>query len=203
MGYWTPGKVEFAATAKDIKPATYKTKAYRNILVQVGVNDLKSAKTLTNVNDISDKLIQKCNQIVSLNPKCKLFICPVLPTRDMSLNMMIMRMNVRIQMHVENTLNITVLNCNGFADNRGLLWREFCSRPGDPIHINNVGVSKIVSIVKGHINYMGPYKTRTTRDDGRLYPSVNNVNRRSVNSGVNMMTQRTTSNIHMSHSLQS
>ena len=141
-----------------------------------------------------------------LNPKCKLYICPVLPTRDYITNRKIMHMNRYIETHSNNSFNVTLLDCNDFVDNRGLLRWEFCSKPGDPIHINNTGVSKIVGIVKGHIHYKVPY--RTQRADGRFYPSrrvdgrpysgVNSMNSGRLNGmrvgSVSMMNATITSN---------
>ena len=185
MGYWTPGKVEFAAKVNDIKPLTYNTQSYRNILVQVGVNDLKSISTPAGVKDVSDRLVKKCNQSMNINPKCKLYVCPVLPTRDFNMNKKVMYMNRFIQIYANNTFNVTVLDCNEFVDNHGLLRRNFCSKPGDPIHINNTGVSKIVTLVKSYIHYRVPFITkRTSRVDGRLYASVTSVNRGREQSGV-------------------
>ena len=207
MGHWTPGKVEFAAKVNDIKPATCNSASYRNILVQVGVNDLKSMNTVTDVNKISERLMEKCNQIVRLNPKCKLYICPVLPTRDYIMNRKIMHMNRYIEMHSKNSFNVTLLDCNDFVDNQGLLRWGFCSKPGDPIHINNTGVSKIVRILKGHIHYKVPYRTQradgrffpSRRVDGRPYSGVNSMNSGRVNEprregNVRMMNAPTTSN---------
>ena len=90
MGHWTPGKVEFAPQVKDINPITYNTQSYRNVMIQVGVNDLKNVSAPSAVKDISDRLAEKCNKITNLNPKCKVYLCPVLPTRDFNMNKKIM-----------------------------------------------------------------------------------------------------------------
>ena len=113
----------------------FNTPSYRNVVVQVGVNDLKSISTPSDVKDVSDRLVEKCNHITNANPKCKLFICPVLPTRDFTMNKKAMYKNKLIEIYANNTFNVTVLNCNDFVDKIGLLKRNLCSKPHDPIHL--------------------------------------------------------------------
>ena len=126
-----------------------------------------------------------------------------------------MYLNRFIQIFADNTFNVTVLDCNDFVDNLGLLKINLCSKPYDPIHINNSGVSKIVTLIKDEIHYRVPVvPKRTYKVDGRPYSGVNreSVNRESVNhermnrgraqngvrreGGMNMMSQHTTGNIY-------
>ena len=200
LGFWTPGRTEYTPKVEHINPVSYNIKSYRNIMVQVGVNDLKTSRTPSDIVNITNNLIGKCHNIQSINPDAKIYICPVLPTRDIDLNRKIMYMNRFIQIHANNLFNVSVLNCEDFVDDYGLLRRNLCIGRDDPIHINNVGVSKIVAFIKGHIHSSAPYlNKRKSRVDGRPYVGVS-----SMNSGrANGMRGGTTSNIHMSHSLQS
>ena len=153
--------------------------------------------------------MEKCHQIVRLNPLAKVYVCPVLPTRDMRMNQKAMYMNRRVQMHIKDSFNITMLDCNSFVNSMGLLKNTFCSRPGDLIHMGQSGISKLVSIIKERIHHKVPFVTKrtTTRVDGRSYASVSSVNRHSVHSEVNregsvnmMMPQHTTGNTYTASS---
>ena len=57
----------------------------------------------------------KFEEIRKLNPKCKLFVCPVLPTRDQSINARIMQFNRLIFRDLAKS-NLDVLVVHGFSD---------------------------------------------------------------------------------------
>ena len=195
LGYWTPGRTEYTPKVEHINPVSYNIKSYRNIMVQVGVNDLKTTRTPNDIVNVANNLMGKCHNIQNLNPDAKLYICPILPTRDSNMNKKIMYMNRFIQTHANNLFNVTLLNCEDFADDYGLLRRNLCVGREDPIHINNVGVSKIVTVIKGHIHFRAPYGTnKMSRVDGRPYAGVNSgrVNGMRTVSGVSLMNATTT-----------
>ena len=228
MGIWTPGRSEYCPTIENIDPITCNVGSYKNIMIQVGINNLKSVHSPADINSVADQLMLKCHKISRMNSTVKLFICPVLPTRDRNLNRKAMYMNSRIEKCVENSFIFTMFDCNSLIDQNGLLRSYLCSKPGDPIHLGNAGTAEMVKIIKSYIHDNVPHlKNSNPRDDGRhvhhnvpcqsnsglrvgdrLYRSAN-VNRGSVSSGVNrpgnvnMMTQHTTGNIYASRPLWS
>ena len=91
----------------------------------MGINNLKSVNTPTEINKVTDTLMGKCNQILVLNPRVQLFLCPVLPTRDIAMNKKAMYMNKRMRMYIANSFNISMLDCENFVDQIGLLRNAF------------------------------------------------------------------------------
>ena len=79
MGRGTPGKRIEAFHVEDVDASS--CVAYRNIVLMVGTNNLKQDATHTEA-DLRNLIAlyrRKLEQIRSLNPKCKLFIVPVIP----------------------------------------------------------------------------------------------------------------------------
>ena len=188
------------------------------------MNDLKSRKDPSSVSAITNTLMEKCKKLTRINPDANLFICPILPTRDYEMNKRAIFMNHRIQVLAESCFKINVFDCNAFIDQVGLLQHRLCSKPGDPIHLSNVGISEMVKIIKAEIhperqlhiarvsreNINSGSMTRGSMTRGSMTRGSMNhgsMNRGSVNSGrsnrgsvnrpgsVNMMRgQPTTSN---------
>ena len=181
LGFWTPGKVEFAPTVDHINPISCNVKSYKNVLLHVGVNDLKAIDNLSGVNQISNKLITKCKEISTLNPSAKLYISPVLPTRDMNMNRKAICMNLRVYEYVKCCFNMVMLDCNSFLDQMGLLRTHFCSKPGDPIHLGSRGIGNWVSIIKEYVHNADGGLYKSARVDGRPYSGVSSVNSGRVN----------------------
>ena len=86
-----------------------------------------------------------------------------------------------------------------------------CKSPGDPIHLGDSGIAKMVNIIKGRIHPTSVTSNKSkSRVDGRSYASVSNVNSDSMHGGVNrvgnanmVVSQHTTSNTHTLQPLQS
>ena len=215
LGIWTPGKVVYTPTVDDIDPVCCNAGSYRNVMIHVGINDLKTITHPSQIIAVTDKLISKCRTIISMNPAVKLYVSPVLPTRDMGMNKKAMFMNRRIQACISETfLNINILDYTDFVDERGLLRYNLCSNfNNDPIHLGGRGIAKMVTVIKRNIHKIISGNVTNQRHsmkvDGRPYTSVSNVNRGSVNmmmprGSVNMMMpQYTTSNKFTSYPLLS
>ena len=85
MGQATPGVRLWAATVEDIDPML--CVGYRNVVIMEGTNNLKLDKLDENgIVDLYKKYKTKIAQIRKYNPRCKLMVCPVLPTKSHKIN---------------------------------------------------------------------------------------------------------------------
>lgn len=169
VGKATPGTKDWAACVKDINPL--RSASYRNIVVMSGTNDLKN-----NNNDVLNTyqtLKGKIEQIRDVNPHAKIFVCPVLPSRDLSLNQRINKFNWYI-FHDLQQSNIKVNIVHGFNEfaEHGILKSTLHDRrtPTDILHINRKGYSILVKLIKQAIFHAKKSKTRPTT--GRLFSSL-------------------------------
>ena len=168
VGAATPGIRDWAACVKDIQPN--RCASYRNVVVMCGTNDLKNHE-----NDILETyqtLKGKVEQIHEINPHGKIFVCPVLPSMDLSLNQRINEFNSYIYhdlQHCNVKVNI-VYGFNEFADQNGLLKNTLHDRrtPTDVLHINNKGYRILVRLLKQAIFSV---KSKATTTTGMLFSS--------------------------------
>ena len=119
-----------------------------------GTNDLKH--TMENEDEeimtIYKKYKGKFEEIRKLNPKCKLFVCPVLPTRDQSINVPILKFNKLIFSDLAtSTLYVSVVH--GFAeffDRSNELLKETHLKQrseNDVLYINDNGYCLLVCCI--------------------------------------------------------
>ena len=74
VGKSTPGLKDFAPTVESIEPS--KCLSYCNVVIMCGTNNLK--KSNVDVLKTYKTYKGKFEEIRKLNPKCNLFVCPVL-----------------------------------------------------------------------------------------------------------------------------
>ena len=93
-------------------------------------------------------------QIRALNPHTKVFIMPVLPTRNPAMNQNIVSFNRKVAMWLkkENDIYISHPSVKEFLDRAELLDRRW-TRDGDSIHLGAPGLSKFVTIIKNSIYF--------------------------------------------------
>ena len=169
VGTATPGTKDWAVGVKDISPS--KCASYRNVVVMSGTNDLKNKD-----NDVLETyqiLKGKVEQIRDVNPHGKIFVCPVLPSRDLTLNQRINKFNWYIfhdLQHCNLKVNI-VLGFNEFADQTGVLKTALHDKrtPTDILHINRKGYCILVKLIKQAIFHAK--KSKTSLTTGRLFSS--------------------------------
>ena len=112
-----------------------------------GTNDLRPQYN-PNIPDLVNLLTSRVSEICTLNPKAKVFVMPVLPTRNIEMNRNIMPFNIGVLRWIRSSrFNITMPDVSSFLDNSGLLASSF-TRNGDSIHLGKRGISKFVSIIK-------------------------------------------------------
>ena len=155
IGAATPGIRDWAAKVDDINPS--KSRSYKNVVVMCGTNDLKIPE-LNNEEILTTyrRYKGKFEEIRKINPKCRLFACPVLPTRDHVINNRVKQFNKLIFNDLaKSNCNVTVVH--GFSDfvdhSTGLLRHSLFDKrsENDVLHINDSGYRILVRCIKSAI----------------------------------------------------
>ncbi|NRB81765.1 MAG: alpha-ketoglutarate-dependent dioxygenase AlkB [Saccharospirillaceae bacterium] len=151
LGPATPGEKFFAPTINKIDP--HKCVAYNNVVIMCGINNIKldSVRNPADMRNIFCLLKSKVESITKLNPKAKIFIVPILPTKSAELNKKAIFFNQLIFRELEgcNFRVNTVHGLNSFVGPDGLLSRDL-SRPQlyDLLHINEKGTRCLAECIK-------------------------------------------------------
>ena len=153
-----PGQKFWAPKINDIDPKL--CCSYNNVVVLCGINDIRSPSVNHphDVHSLYNQLKCKVKDIKSLNPKCNLFVCPLLPTKSSELNKKVNCFNERIFNDLTK-LNLGVQCVSGFdrfADHTGVLVSElsrtfdrFNNR--DMLHLNETGARVLAGLLKRSI----------------------------------------------------
>ena len=173
-----PGERIKASTIEDIEPAL--CGEHRNVFLVCGTNDLRVSEKPV-INELVSKMIGKVKQIKLLNPLCKLFVMPVLPTRDRIMNKNITEFNTKLLHQIKNLSefgqSVFMPPLYSFLDSSGMLATHL-TRDGDSIHLGTVGISRFVAIIKELVyknldskNSSGRRQnTQSTKKSGPLKP---------------------------------
>ena len=150
FGRATPGKKSWAPIIDDIKPM--ETIGYSNIVTMCGINDIRHShiSSKSDVHKVYSSFRVKIEQICHVNPKAKVFVCPLLPTRLVQVNRKVSYFNSLLFNDLLST-NFSVSIVPGFrdfADQLGLLADKHCRRQGDALHLNRYGVHILGSKIK-------------------------------------------------------
>ena len=172
VGQATPGFRSFVPTVSDIDPLA--CTSYKNIVVMVGTNDLKKNMPDPEIRELYKLYKTKISQIRKYNPRCRLLICPVLPTKSLVINKRIFMFNKFINSDLlQSTLHVTFTE--GFFefvdDNSSILKNMYAvNDSNDILHINaNKGVRLLVRLIKQAIFRA---KTFNKTVDQRTYANV-------------------------------
>ena len=84
FGVWLPGKRLEAFCIEDI-PNPVEIGPYRNIVLHVGVNNIKRRDRRSNTS-LANELDNKCKEILELYPRSRIYLSLLLPTKLESLN---------------------------------------------------------------------------------------------------------------------
>ncbi|XP_063690521.1 uncharacterized protein LOC134823106 [Bolinopsis microptera] len=151
MGQATPGVRLWAATVEEIDPLS--CVGYRNVVIMEGTNNLKVDGT--DERELYTKYKNKIAQIRKYNPRCKLIICPVLPTRSHKINRKVNVFNQYLYNDLSQS-NLKVLIVDSFLTfldkSTNLLKNSLAkSDVNDILHINGKGVGALVKLIKNCI----------------------------------------------------
>ena len=147
-----PGRRVKAAKIEDIDPT--KCIGYANVVLICGTNNLRP-EYINNRNDIIkvfDVLKSKVEQIGTIC-KTKIFIIPVLPTRDRLMNQYINFFNSLVWNGiVQSRFDVCMPTLYNFLDRNQLLDYEL-TRDGDAHHLGNIGMCKFIRCIKNAIYF--------------------------------------------------
>lgn len=149
VGEKYPGKRIKAAKIHQIDPRD--CVGYSNIIISCGTNDLRPAEIKGQLNNYIHNLVQtlksKIEEINSLT-QTKIFVMPVPPSRDQSMNKNILAFNnLLFQSEFIARFNIWMPGLYSFLDRSGMLNSNL-TRGGDPIHFGEKGICMYVRIIK-------------------------------------------------------
>ena len=150
-----PGQRFWAPLIQDINPRV--CSGYSKVVVMCGTNNLRTqdVRNKEDVERIGHQLDEKLKQIRQLNPSCKIYLCPVLPSRDYQLNLRIFdfcRM-VKTYLVPSNQGVIYVNGFNGFLNNNNMLSDQYSrmrNKNGHPdiLHLNRAGTKLLARLIK-------------------------------------------------------
>ena len=160
MGYFLPGNRIETYHISNIDP--FKCLGYQNIIIHVGVNDIRDKSPGRQVDDPApsdivshfEKLKEKIELINILCPKSSVFVLPVLPCKVKILNMRASRFNQKL-VDYSNFINpkIRVLDVSKFVKDSSLNPIYGCyNNPNDKLHLGSNGIKKLVEIFKENIS---------------------------------------------------
>ena len=171
FGQRLPGKRIQALIIEDIDPTS--CIGYKNIVIHVGINNLKSTKIpvlygdTKNIN-VYNKFIllkDKIDYINSLCPQSNIVVSPILPTKIDWLNQRALEFNKYLFEYL-CIVNIRSIDFDDFLDS---YWDKLddsygCYNSNDKIHLGRSGIRKLAKLIKDSI--LNPGR------DGRSYASV-------------------------------
>ena len=182
FGELMPGKKFFAPRVEDVDPKS--CMGYANVVLLCGINDVRQpeVKTDTDVINVYQQLKSKIRQIQELSPDTRIFVCRLLPTKNLHLNQRVDIFNRAIHFDMLQTCAgvVCVDGFMRFARDHVLACElsKTVDRHGrqDALHLNNAGARVLASLIKRSIftRLHGGRDRRTNsgRVDGRQYVDV-------------------------------
>ena len=144
-----------------------------------GTNDLKTEmdNEEEEILNIYQKYKAKFEEIRKINPTCRLFVCPVLPTRDTSINNRVRKFNKLIHNDLMKA-GLKIYFVEGFSSfvdfSSGLLKESLFDKRSetDVLHINDAGYCILVSCIKRAIRSSKEVKVQGRQAGQRSYSNV-------------------------------
>ena len=164
LGKWVPGSRIEAFKIQDI-PTPEVIGPHRNVIIHTGINDINCLAPKPDI-ALEEALESKCMGIHALFPRTKIFLSPILPTKNYYLNIKVCQFNTRIISLAKRHHNIFIINNSSFMDIRTYLLRDVfkSSRHGDIIHLGAQGLRHFASSLKSYAMGKSPlYPTNFTR----------------------------------------
>ena len=203
LGRWCPGQRIKTSRVSDL-PAAINVPPVRNMIIHTGINDIRDRYSPLSPLEIVQTMENKCAAIHRLHPQMRIFISPILPTRDENLNYLVRQTNGYLYLLTRKHVNLYMTDNKDFADSGGFLIDNLASRKAnDTVHLNLSGIIKLGMLFK---RYATSLFIRGNFVDGRPYAGVSGVNSEKAHEGMNraggvsrvggmrMMTTTNTSN---------
>jgi alkylated DNA repair dioxygenase AlkB len=184
FGELMPGQKFWSPRIRDIKPDS--CVSYSNVVVLCGINDVKQPEIncQRDIENLSCALINKIKQIKQLNAKCMIFLCPLLPTKNVDLNKRVNEFNRILFRSLTSVSSYVqcVQGFQGFAEHDGMLVQQLSrthdrhDRP-DTLHLNETGARVLAGLIKQAIflrlhKGVDRRKGPVNRVNGRPFSSV-------------------------------
>ncbi|KAL5267748.1 hypothetical protein ACHWQZ_G004706 [Mnemiopsis leidyi] len=182
FGEQMPGQKFWAPKLRDIDPVS--CMGYSNVVLLCGINDIKESQIQceSDVADCYTLLKQKIKQIKSLSACTTVFVCQLLPTKDLTLNRKVNDFNRLIHFDlfpsckdVEYVEGFRQFVCNRVLAAELSMHLDRLGR-FNMLHLNRAGARVLASLIKQSIFlrvHGGVDKRRHTgRVNGRLYSNV-------------------------------
>ena len=184
FGTLMPGRKFWAPRIENIEP--HKCSAYNNVVILCGINDLKqsSVSNQHDIRNLCNQLICKIKQIKQLNKKCSMHVCPLLPTKDFTLNKRVNYFNFLLFKDLASLkFDVQcVQGFQGFAEHDGKLVRQLSKtldkhNNPDMLHLNQYGARVLAGFIKRSIflrlnRGVDKRKGPSSRVNGRPFSSV-------------------------------
>ena len=188
FGERLPGHRFWAPVVEKIEPSV--CSSYSNVVLMCGTNNIRKINTRNSheLDSIYEQYISKIEEIRRINSKCKIFVCPILPTKSFALNQGALYLNnLFFTDLVQRDLGVqSVSGFNSFLerDKSGLLAkdlsREF-DKQGMPdiLHLNISGTRLLAKFIKHTVfgksnqgNRGSLNISRSYRVNGRSFSSI-------------------------------
>ena len=160
LGIWLPGE-RIAGNRIHLLPTPDKLLPYRNLVIHVGVNDIKQPDR-ESTHKLIGLLDEKCLAIATAFPKMRIHLSLILPTRDPNLNDKANEFNEQLHKLVNSRpyLHKTIRHdtlCDRFGFLRSSYARDARPQdPSDPIHLSTRGTGQFVSNIKSVVIFKKP-----------------------------------------------
>ena len=166
FGRWMPGKRVEALHVEDI-PDPINIGPYRNIVLHVGINNIKNRNRLS-YKTLGNMLETKCKNILDIYPRSKLHLSLLLPTKLESLNIRVREFNNILLDLSHSYKNINVVDhpiaelCNAGGSLRDDLGRydrdSQAPLAKDALHLGKKGLRIFAKTLKSSV--IGRYKSQ-------------------------------------------
>ena len=154
FGKWMPGEYLYTPRISMI-PGPEKLLPYRNIILNVGLNDLTVGAPLP-PRVLVNQLEMKCHAIHQTLPKTRILLMAVIPTTSARANSWVKEFNYHLNLLSMKDKNLVFVDTHEVlcepSDPSGLLAAQFASRNNRDIkHLNRSGVYKLRDLFKDSI----------------------------------------------------
>ena len=182
FGELMPGQKFWSPRIEDINPVS--CMGYANVILLYGINNVRQpdVKSEHDIINCYQMLKSKVKQIQELSPSSNIFVCRLLPTKDLNLNQKVNYFNKLIYTDLVPTCKGVqwVDGFEKFAHNHVLAWElsKPADRKGYPdlLHLNRSGARVLAGLLKHSIflrlNGGIDRRRHSSRVDGRLYNHV-------------------------------
>ena len=149
FGKWIPGESIFTPKIFDI-PGPEALLPYRNIIINVGINDLTTSAPLP-PSALVNQLELKCHALHQVYPDTKILLVAVLPTRSERVNSWVKEYNHHLRVLSTKHVNLTFLDTHDkFCESpNGPLAEQYASKRNSDIkHLNGYGILTLKNFFK-------------------------------------------------------